>query len=133
MESKEYIESKEYNSLCTFLINKLCGNFIRVPVLKNTNNEVNKVYNQFYTGLFINNTNKEQKELNILTGVKIKSLNTGKLKSLGLKEGMIILKINNETVESVEQVTTKLNNSNRGILLEIITESGKREFVGFGL
>ena len=46
---------------------------------------------------------------------------------------MIILKVNNETVESVEQVTTKLNSSNRGILLEIITESGKREFVGFGL
>ncbi|MBB77800.1 MAG: deoxyribonuclease HsdR [Crocinitomicaceae bacterium] len=82
---------------------------------------------------FVEITNKEKKELNILTGVKIKSLNTGKLKSLGLKEGMIILKINNETVESVEQVTSKLNSSNRGILLEIITESGKREFVGFGL
>lgn len=79
-------------------------------------------------------TSKEKKELNITNGVKIKSLNAGKLKSLGLQEGMIVLKVNNETVESVEQLTQKLNNnSNKGILLEIMTESGKREFVGFGL
>ena len=34
---------------------------------------------------------------------------------------------------SVEQLTTKLNDQNRGILLEIMSESGRREYVGFGL
>ena len=82
---------------------------------------------------FIELTNKDKKELNISNGVKIKSIRAGKLKSIGLKEGMIILKINNEIIESVEQLTAKLNNDNRGVLLEIMTESGKRDYVGFGL
>jgi Do/DeqQ family serine protease len=78
-------------------------------------------------------TDKEKKELNISYGVKIKTLATGKLKSLGLTEGTIITKINNEPIETVEQLTTKLNAMNRGILLEIMSESGKRDYVGFGL
>lgn len=78
-------------------------------------------------------TDKEKKELNISYGVKIKTLAAGKLKSLGLTEGTIITKINNEPIETVEQLTTKLNGMNRGILLEIMSESGKRDYVGFGL
>ncbi|MBL1280392.1 MAG: Do family serine endopeptidase [Fluviicola sp.] len=78
-------------------------------------------------------SSKEKKELNITNGVKIKSLNAGRLKSLGLKEGMTITKINNEVVQNVEQLTKKLNSSNRGVLLEIITENGSKEYVGFGL
>lgn len=78
-------------------------------------------------------TSKEKEELNITYGVKIKSLGAGKLKSLGLTEGMVITKINNEPVTNVEQLTAKLNNRNKGILLEILTESGKKDYVGFGL
>lgn len=82
---------------------------------------------------FIELTDKEKKELNISYGVKIKSIQAGKLKSIGLTEGMVISKINNEPIESVEQLTTKLNGVNRGILLEIITESGQKDYRGFGL
>lgn len=78
-------------------------------------------------------TSKEKKELNITNGVKIKSLNAGKLKSLGLQEGMIITKVNNQPVNSVEQLTEKLNGKSSGILLEIMTASGKKDYVGFGL
>ena len=78
-------------------------------------------------------TAKEKKELNISYGVKIKTLAAGKLKSLGLTEGTIITKINNEPIETVEQLTTKLNGMNRGILLEIMSESGRKDYVGFGL
>jgi hypothetical protein len=47
---------------------------------------------------------------------------------------MVITKINNEPVESVEHLTGKLNDKNNsGVLLEVLTESGKREYVGFGL
>ena len=76
---------------------------------------------------------KEKKENGIEKGVKIKSITTGKLKSLGLKEGMIITKVNNEAIDSIEKLTAKLNGSNRGVLLEIITEEGKKDYVGFGL
>jgi Do/DeqQ family serine protease len=82
---------------------------------------------------FIELTDKEKKELNISYGVKIKTIQAGKLKSIGLTEGMVISKINNEPIESVEQLTTKLNGVNRGILLEIITESGQKDYRGFGL
>ncbi len=78
-------------------------------------------------------TSKEKEELNISSGVKIKSLSAGKLKSLGLTEGMVITKINNESVTSVEQLTAKLNSRNKGVLLEILTESGRKDYVGFGL
>lgn len=77
---------------------------------------------------------EEKKELNTDHGVKIASISTGKLKSLGLSEGMVITKVNNERITSVEQLTNILNSGkNRGILLEIVTESGKRDYVGFGL
>jgi S1-C subfamily serine protease len=76
---------------------------------------------------------KEKSELNIKSGVKIKSISTGKLKSLGLLPGMIITKVNNEPINNIEQLTSKLNTSNRGILLEIINKNGKRDYVGFGL
>ncbi len=82
---------------------------------------------------FVELTEKEKKELNITYGVKIKSIQAGKLKSIGLTEGMVISKVNNEPIESVEQLTTKLNGVNRGILLEIVTESGQRDYKGFGL
>jgi Do/DeqQ family serine protease len=82
---------------------------------------------------FMELTDKEKKELNITYGVKIKSIQPGKLKSIGLTEGMVISKVNNEPIESVEQLTTKLNGVNRGILLEIVTESGHRDYKGFGL
>jgi serine protease Do len=82
---------------------------------------------------FINLTDKEKRELNVSYGVKIKTLNTGKLKGLGLEEGMIITKINNEPVENVEQLTSKLGSGNKGILLEVMTKSGKKDYIGFGL
>ena len=76
---------------------------------------------------------KEKSELNIKSGVKIKSISVGKIKSLGLLPGMIITKVNNEPINNIEQLISKLNTSNRGILLEIINNNGKRDYVGFGL
>ena len=78
-------------------------------------------------------TSKEKNELNITNGVKIESLSPGKLKSLGLTVGMSITKINNEKISTIEQLIEKLNSSNRGVLLEIITENGQKDYVGFGL
>jgi S1-C subfamily serine protease len=94
-------------------------------------NEVSKT--SALGAIFVNLTEKEKKELNIAYGVKIKTLNAGKLKGLGVEEGMIITKINNDPVESVEQLTAKLSSGNKGILLEVMTKSGKKDYIGFGL
>ena len=82
---------------------------------------------------FENLSEKEKRTLNLDYGVKIKTISTGKLKSLGLNTGVIITKINNEPVKTIEQLTSKLNDSNRGILLEIMSSSGRKDYVGFGL
>jgi hypothetical protein len=33
----------------------------------------------------------------------------------------------------VDQLTSKLNGNSRGVLLEIINTSGRKDYVGFGL
>ena len=83
--------------------------------------------------MFSELTSKEKKELRLNSGVKIKSLNAGKLASIGMKEGYIITKINNEPITSVEQLTSKLNDNNRGVLIEFVTPSGKKDYRGLGL
>jgi S1-C subfamily serine protease len=93
--------------------------------------EINK--SQALGAIFTEMTDKEKKELNIAYGVKIKSIGAGKLKSIGLMEGDVILKVNNEPIETIEQLSGKLSGVNRGVLLEIMTESGKREYKGLGL
>ena len=82
---------------------------------------------------FVELTEKEKKEMNISFGVKISAITTGKLKSLGLGVGTVITKINNEAIETVDQLTSKLNGNSRGVLLEIINTSGRKDYVGFGL
>lgn len=78
-------------------------------------------------------SSKDLKEYNIAHGVKIASLRAGKLKSLGLEEGMVITKINDTPVHSVEQLTNELNKKEGGVLLEITSKSGRKDYVGFGL
>lgn len=108
-------------------------------VLRNKEGEVKLVSkeevkkNQALGATFVELTSKEKKELNTEYGVKISEINAGKLQAHGVKQGMVITKINNETVTNVEQLTTKLNKSNQGILLEILTETGRKEYVGFGI
>lgn len=78
-------------------------------------------------------SSKEKQELNISSGVKIESLGAGKLKSAGLQSGMIITKINNQSVSSAEELTNKLRESNGGVLLEVMTQSGMKDYVAIGL
>lgn len=78
-------------------------------------------------------SDKEKSSLNLKYGVKVKSITAGKLRSLGIVEGTIITKINNDPVESISELTEKLNGVNRGVLLEIVTPSGTVDYIGFGL
>ena len=112
---------------------------IKEIVLRNQDGKTNLVSKEelsknFALGaIFEELSSKEKKELNIENGVKIKTLNAGKLKSHGFQEGYIISKINNEVISSVEQLTNKLNKTNGGVLIEYLTPSGRRDFEGLGL
>lgn len=78
-------------------------------------------------------SSKQKQELNIRSGVEIESLTAGKLKSAGLQEGMIITRINNKPVTSAEELTNKLRGSSGGVLLEVMTQSGMKDYVAIGL
>lgn len=78
-------------------------------------------------------TEKEKKELNISHGVKVKSLEPGKLKSAGLVEGDIITVVNQKPCESVSQLTSFLNAAKGGVYLEIVNSSGKKDYIAFGI
>lgn len=117
---------KGYESVIQIVLKNKDGNTKLV-----SKEEINK--NSALGATFRELSSKEKKELNISNGVKIESLSAGKLQSLGLKSGMTITKINNESISTVDQLTKKLNGNNRGVLLEIVTENGKKDYVGFGL
>ncbi len=78
-------------------------------------------------------TSQEQVKLGIESGVKIKDLNSGKLRSAGIKEGFIITSIDNKKVKSVEDVTSYLQNKKGGVLIEGIYPNGMRAYYGFGM
>ncbi len=82
---------------------------------------------------FVELTAKEKKELNIAFGVKVKTLEPGKLRTAGIQEGDVITHFNQKPCESVEQMTNFLNNAKGGVLLELVTPSGKKDYKAFGI
>ncbi len=78
---------------------------------------------------------KTAKKLDIIGGVKVKNIKTGKLrKYTDIRDGFIITKVNNKEVNSVEEMVEVLENSDQAVLLEGIYENipGKHYF-GLGL
>ncbi len=80
-----------------------------------------------------NISSSEKSKLGIETGVKIKDLGTGKLRSAGIKEGFIITRIDNKDVDSASNVIDYLQNKKGGVLIEGIYPNGMRAYYGFGM
>lgn len=117
--------------------NKNNEELVKELILRNSDGETKLVTkteiqkNMALGATFIEATDKEKKELSIKNGIKIKTLNAGKLKSQGLTEGMIITKVNNELIQTIEQLTNKLNQGSSVVWLEVISSTGEKLFVGF--
>jgi serine protease Do len=65
--------------------------------------------------------------------VKVSELSTGKLRAEGVREGFIITRINNKSVETVEEVRKILESSKGGIYIEGIYPNGVVAYYAFGL
>jgi len=113
---------------------------LKIPViLKNLNGNENIVSNT--SSLMLKKigvkltavTPKELKALQLKGGVKIEEIYNGKLRSVGIKEGFIITKINHKSVKTAAEVVATLEQIKGGILIEGIYENGRREFYGFGI
>lgn len=72
-------------------------------------------------------------ELNLENGVQVKKLNDGKLKSAGLKEGFIIVRVDKMPVESPEQLAKLFSGQTGGMLIEGVYPNGKRGYYGVGM
>ena len=78
-------------------------------------------------------TDKDKKDLNIRNGMKIATLTTGKLMEKGIKEGFIIMKINNKAISSVEDIRSIISVTRGGVYVEGIYPDGQVAYYAFGL
>jgi len=73
----------------------------------------------------------EMRKLRIASGVKVKDLESGKIKEAGIKEGFIITSIDNKAVETTDDVINYLKQNKAGVLVEGVYANGMRAYYGF--
>ena len=71
--------------------------------------------------------------LNIKGGIKVNEVLPGKFKSVGIKEGFIITKVDHRRVYSVKEFNEAVSKKKGGILIEGVYPNGKTAYYGFGL
>ena len=76
---------------------------------------------------------QDMSKLGIDHGLKVKKLDNGKLWSAGVKEGFILMYINQKPIFSVDDIATAMQGQTGGILVEGIYANGMRAYYGFGL
>ncbi len=74
---------------------------------------------------------KEKANLGLDNGVKVVKIDGGDLMKAGLQDGFIITRINKNFVETAEDVERLIADSEGGILIEGVTENGKKQFYAF--
>lgn len=78
-------------------------------------------------------SSEEMKELAIANGVKVTSINGGKFRSTGIREGFIITRIDQEPMNTPEDVERILTNKKGGVLIEGVYPNGTKAYYGLGL
>ncbi|MBN2482229.1 MAG: Do family serine endopeptidase [Bacteroidales bacterium] len=76
---------------------------------------------------------QEREKLGISGGVKVLEVQEGKLRNEGVRSGFIITKINNQQVDSVEELNSLLKSVRGGVLLEGVYPDGTVAYYAFGL
>ena len=82
---------------------------------------------------FENITVQDKKELGIKYGVKITSINSGKLMQVGVKKGFIITKIDNKPVTSVDDIKSVLSKKVGGVLIEGVYPDGSPAYYAIAM
>jgi Do/DeqQ family serine protease len=75
----------------------------------------------------------EMKALGINHGLKIESLDKGKFRDAGIREGFIVLQIDKQPVKTVDELNYILQGKSGGTLVEGIYPNGQRAYYGLGL
>ncbi len=105
-------------------------------VLKNKEGNTSIIKNETgntFGATLENASDDELSKLGLDAGVKIKELQTGKLKASGAREGFIITSIDNTPMKTVSDVTNYLKEKKGGVLIEGVYDNGMKAYYGFGL
>ena len=78
-------------------------------------------------------TPQEAKRLMIASGVEVVSLGKGKFKTAGISTGFVITHVNNQEVETPDDIKGQIEQSRRSILVEGIYPDGRVAYYGIGL
>jgi len=79
----------------------------------------------------IEKVNRESDNMRISSGVRVKGLREGKLKSAGMPEGFIITHINRAEVKEVEDVRSYINRITGGVFIEGVNPNGRYDYYTF--
>lgn len=78
-------------------------------------------------------TTEEKEALNLRIGIKVSSIQTGKLKNSGVREGYIITKANRVPISSVDDFKQVITNAQEGLFLTGIYPNGRIEYYAINL
>ncbi len=71
--------------------------------------------------------------MDIENGIKIKNLNSGVLKEIGIEEGFIITRVNRRPIYEVNDFKREIGNTRGGIFVEGIYPDGETAYYAFGI
>ncbi|MBN2743580.1 MAG: Do family serine endopeptidase [Marinilabiliaceae bacterium] len=78
-------------------------------------------------------TSNEKQSMQIRSGIRIESLDNGKLKSSGIREGMIITQANRVLINSVEDFRRVVASANDGLFITGVYPNGRVEYYAINL
>ncbi len=76
---------------------------------------------------------RDLRRLRIESGVRVASLNSGKLADSGIREGFIITHVDRKPVSSARELVAELSGKSGGILIGGVYPNGTRAYYGVGL
>jgi S1-C subfamily serine protease len=131
------VEVSTFADLSGFLSSKRPGDVIDFTIIRNGSQSVipvelykNETTTVNRLGLNLEPLSSSELKIHKLKqGVKISGINNPKLEYLGLKRGQIITGINGQVINTVEDVSSLVNNLNSQsrLVLEVLSENGVRE------
>lgn len=68
-----------------------------------------------------------------IQGLKVTKITSGKFKSVGIKEGFLVLKVNGKPVKTKDDLVSILSESDNSVYVEGVYPSGEKAYYAFGL
>jgi membrane-associated protease RseP (regulator of RpoE activity) len=106
---------------------------VSVVNLTSDHQVTSSIYSEKLGASLRNSTIKENKELNISSGIKITDLHKGKLTNIGVPEDFVITHFDNEKITSKKHFNDLLSSKKGGILLQGKDSRGTIKYFGLAL